>query len=130
MTLKYPCLVSNIGLNRIMIQSLTRPDQVAAFDLHTTEMEFICFVDYKRLEDIGFQDKRDAQEAQAVPISEAGTKITFMTRKFNVCDNKCDKGDMLLNVLSIDSYAVPMKFELHTTSFEACMDEGMSDDCI
>lgn len=37
---------------------------------------------------------------------------------------------MLLNVLSIDSYSSPMKFELFTTDYEACMDEGMSDDLI
>lgn len=37
---------------------------------------------------------------------------------------------MLLNVLSIDSYASPMQFELYTTTYEACMTEGMSDDLI
>ena len=37
---------------------------------------------------------------------------------------------MLLNVLSIDSYSSPMRFELYTTEYEACMDEGMSDDSI
>mmetsp|Transcript_1797 Transcript_1797/g.2560 ORF Transcript_1797/g.2560 Transcript_1797/m.2560 type:complete len:105 (+) Transcript_1797:2655-2969(+) len=37
---------------------------------------------------------------------------------------------MLLNVLSIDSYTSPMRFELFVTSYEACMDEGMSDDSI
>lgn len=37
---------------------------------------------------------------------------------------------MYLNVLSIDSYSKPMRFELFTTNYEACMDEGMSDDCI
>ena len=38
------------------------------------------------------------------------------------------EGDILLNVLSIDSYASPMRFELNTTTYEACMEEGMKDD--
>jgi hypothetical protein len=37
---------------------------------------------------------------------------------------------MLLNVLSVDSYSSPMRFELYTTIFEACMEEGMGDDSI
>lgn len=37
---------------------------------------------------------------------------------------------MLLNVLEIDNYRSPMKFELHTTHYEACMEEGMKDDNI
>jgi len=53
-----------------------------------------------------------------------------LTRRFKVCEDECDKGDMLLNVLSIDSYSQPMKFELYTTDYEACMNEGMSDDSI
>ena len=65
-----------------------------------------------------------------MPFCETGDKIAFLTRKFKVCENKCDKGDMLLNVLSIDSYSSPMKFELYTTSYEACMNEGMNDDSI
>lgn len=40
------------------------------------------------------------------------------------------RGDILLNVLSIDSYSSPMKFELFVTNYEACMQEGMSDDSI
>ncbi len=65
-----------------------------------------------------------------MPFTETGDKIAFLTRKFDVCEDGCDKGDMLLNVLSIDSYSSPMKFELYTTDYEACMDEGMSDDLI
>lgn len=37
---------------------------------------------------------------------------------------------MLLNVLTIDSYSNPMRFELNVTDYEACMEEGMSDDSI
>jgi len=55
----YPCLVSNIGLSRIMIQSLTCPDQVASFSLEKQNMEFMCFADYQSMNDIGFKDNRD-----------------------------------------------------------------------
>ena len=55
----YPCLVSNIGLTRVMIQSLTCPDQVASFKLDELGMDFICFADYQNMNDIGFKDKRD-----------------------------------------------------------------------
>ena len=67
-----------------------------------------------------------------MPFSETGDKIAFITRKFHVCEKgeECLKGDILLNVLSIDSYSTPMKFELNTTHYEACMEEGMSDDSI
>ena len=66
-----------------------------------------------------------------VPFLETGDKIAFITRKFGVCgNNDCERGDMLLNVLSIDSYSNPMQFELYTTTYEACMEEGMSDDMI
>ena len=44
--LNYPCLVSNIGINRIMIQSLTNPTQVNSFRLDEQDLEFLCFVDY------------------------------------------------------------------------------------
>jgi hypothetical protein len=54
-----------------------------------------------------------------------------MTRKYNVCGNlNCKKGDILLNILSVDAYSNPMQFELYTTKYEACMEEGMSDDVI
>lgn len=119
--LNYPCLVSNVGLSRLMIQSLTCPDQVNTFDLDAQDMDFICFADYRVLEDIGFKDQREAQQAEFVPFSETGDKIAFVTRK---------NRDLLLNVLSIDSYSSPMKFELFTTTYEACMDEGMADDAI
>jgi hypothetical protein len=58
--LNYPCLVSNIGLSRLMIQSLTCPDEVSTFNLDGENMEFICFADYRQLDDIGFKDTRDA----------------------------------------------------------------------
>ena len=84
-------------------------------------MDFICFADYRLLEDIGFKDPRDAVQAEFVPFEETGDKIAFVTRKDE---------DMLLNVLSIDSYSTPMRFELFTTTYEANMNEGMADDAI
>lgn len=57
--LNYPCLVSNIGLSRIMIQSITNPNQVSSFKIDEQEMDFLCFVDYQSLNDIGFKDQRD-----------------------------------------------------------------------
>ena len=54
--LNYPCLVSNIGLSRIMIQSITNPHQVSSFKIDEQEMDFLCFVDYQSLNDIGFKD--------------------------------------------------------------------------
>lgn len=56
-----------------------------------------------------------------MPFTETDDKIAFITRKGS---------DVLLNVLSIDSYSSPMRFELNTTHYEACMDEGMGDDSI
>lgn len=128
--LNYPCLVANVGLSRLMIQSMTNPDMVSTFKMDEMNMEFICFAEYRSEQDIGFLDKRDPAQAEIVPFTETGDKIAFLTRKFKVCEGECDKGDMLLNVLSIDSYSQPMKFELFTTDYEACMDEGMSDDTI
>ena len=133
--LNYPCLVSNVGLSRVNIQSMTCPDTVATFKLDDLGMDFVCFADYQSLDDIGFKDNRTAEQIEAVPSSECGDKIAFLTRKFNANDDPDyepgdSAGDMLLNVLSIDSYSIPMKFELFTTKYEACMDEGMSDDSI
>ena len=55
-----------------------------------------------------------------------------MTRSHGQCskNKECGAGDILLNILSIDAYSKPMKFELYTTEYEACMDEGMDDDSI
>ena len=44
--MNYPCLVSNIGLSRIMIQSITNPNQVSSFKIDDQDMDFLCFVDY------------------------------------------------------------------------------------
>jgi hypothetical protein len=67
-----------------------------------------------------------------VPFTETGDKIAFLTRKFGACDDEggCQYGDMILNVLTIDSFSKPMKFVLYSTTYEACMESGMSDDSI
>lgn len=121
-----------------MIQSLTCPLEVNTFNLDAEKMEFICFADYRKLEDIGFKDNRDAAQAELVPYDECGDKIAFVTRCFkeeededdDVDDSVPKEGEMFLNVLSIDSYSTPMRFELHTTNYEAAMEEGVADDSI
>jgi len=35
---------------------------------------------------------------------------------------------MLVNLLQVDAYAQPVRFELYTTEYEACMEEGCRDD--
>jgi hypothetical protein len=46
------------------------------------------------------------------------------------CDKEenCEKGDILLNILHVESFAEPMTFTLYTTNYEACMMEGARDD--
>lgn len=92
----------------------------------------MCFCEYQNNNDIGFVDKREANQADIIPFSETADKIAFITRSFGKCErgSSCERGDMLLNVLEIDNFCSPMKFELHTTHYEACMDEGMQDDNI
>lgn len=71
-----------------MIQSITNPSQVNSFKIDEQEMDFICFVDYQSLNDIGFVDSREQIQAERVPFSETGDKIAFITRKFHVCEKK------------------------------------------
>ena len=49
-------------------------------------MDFLCFVDYQSLNDIGFKDTRDQAQADVVPFSETGDKIAFITRMFQKDD--------------------------------------------
>ena len=128
----YPCLVSNIGLSLVTIQSLTNPHTVATFNLEQQGMDFICFADYQNNADIGFKDKRDANTAESIPFNETADNIAFLTRKRGLEDDGSEKEyfDILLNVLSVDSYSRPMKFLLYTTQYDAYMGEGMSDDTI
>ena len=72
----YPTIVSNIGLNRINIQSVTHPDQIASIRLSAIgaegedEARFVCFVDYKNWSDIGVVDYRSTKAAEEIPQSE------------------------------------------------------------
>ena len=95
-------------------------------------MDFICFADYQNNADIGFKDKRDANTAEVIPFNETADNIAFLTRKRGVDEDGVEKEyfDILLNILSIDSYSRPMKFLLYTTKYDAYMGEGMSDDVI
>lgn len=84
--LNYPCVVANVGLSRLMIQSTTNPNMVSTFKMDEMNMEFICFAEYRSEQDIGFLDKRDPAQAAIVPFTETGDKIAFLTRKFKVCE--------------------------------------------
>ena len=52
---RYPVLVSNIGLNEIQVQSKEIPDMIATFNLDEAG-DFICFAHYKSFSDIGLKD--------------------------------------------------------------------------
>ena len=69
-----------------------------------------------------------------IPTDETGQYIAFLTRVQGACDaskeDECKTGDLLLNILFIDSYSEPMTFTLYTTDYEACMMEGCRDDVI
>ena len=78
-------------------------------------------------------DNRDAQSQETIPFLETGDKVAFICRKFDqekMEDEDDYEGEIILNVLSIDSYSKTMKFELFTTDYDAQMNEGMSDDSI
>ena len=67
-----------------------------------------------------------------MPLNETGEFIAFLTRVHGACEegDDCKKGDLILNLLSVDSYSEPMTFTLYTTNYEACMQEGCRDDVI
>lgn len=94
-------------------------------------MDFLAFAHFQDIKSIGFIDKRNQEEKKSVPFNEKAEKIAFLTRKRDICENEeCVKGDVLLNILVIDTYSRPMKFDLYTTKYEACMEEGICDDTI
>lgn len=68
--MNYPCLVYNVGLRRIKVQSMCFPDMVATFTL--VDRDFLCFASYRTFSDIGLKDKRTNTEKDAVPFEEAG----------------------------------------------------------
>lgn len=55
-----------------------------------------------------------------------------MSRVHGKCGklDACKRGDLILNILYVDSYAEPMSFKLFTADYEACMEEGSRDDII
>ena len=121
--MNFPCLVYNVGLRKIKIQSMATPDMCATFDLY--DRDFLCFAQYKDFTDIGLVDRRGAADKENIPFEETGQKIAFLTR-----NKSGSEGDVFLNILHVDPFASPMKFELWTTTYEAGMDGGIRDDCI
>ena len=108
-----------------MIQNLTKPSQCAIVKIDDRSMEFVSFVDYQNLSDIGFIDKK----------VEGGDKVAFITRRIinskGLADKNQSEGDIILNVLEIDSYSkIKMTFKFFSTEHKVNMDEGMSDDSI
>ena len=70
-------------------------------------MEFVCFADFRKFDDIGFIDKRDEKQKKLVDFTETGDRIAFLTRKYSMCDGSdlkkgdildLKKGDIFLNV--------------------------------
>lgn len=68
----------------------------ATFELK--DEHFLKFCNYYNLSDIGFKDKRTGLK-KIGPFDEAGTRIAFLTRARNKCKEKCELGDIMLNVL-------------------------------
>ena len=60
MEMSFPCLVYNIGLSLIKVQSTINPDVCATINFH--EREFLAFVHYRDFVDIGLIDKRSSSE--------------------------------------------------------------------
>lgn len=124
----FPCIASNIGTRFINVQSIVQPDIHCQFKL--LDADFLCFSNYYKLDKIGFKDKRPKGAQRLIPFNETGEYIAFLTRSQNKCDKgiNCNKGDIFLNLLVVESYAEPMTFTLYTTEYEACMTEGSRDD--
>ena len=121
MDITFPCLVYNIGLTQLKIQSTIEPDACATIKLY--EREFISFTQYRDFADIGLIDKRTSSEKKAVPFEQTGMKIAFLTRNMSG-----PKGEVYLNVLNVDPFG--KRFELFETSYEAEMKGGIRDDII
>ena len=121
MEMSFPCLVYNIGLSLIKVQSTINPDVCATINL--IEREFLAFVHYRDFVDIGLIDKRSSSDKKSVPFEQTGMKVAFLTR------NKTGiNGEIYLNVLNIDPFSQNM--ELLETSYEAEMKGGIRDDVI
>ena len=128
--MQYPVIVSNIGTRRLSIQSVVQPKIHGQYRL--ADSDFIAFVNYNNLKQVGFEDVRPKNLRDKIPLSETGEFVAFLTRVHGVCEEgeDCKTGDLLLNLLYVDSYSEPMTFTLYTTDYEACMGEGCRDDVI
>ena len=58
-SVSHPMLASNVGLNRLLVQSVNQPGHVASLSLSEQDMEFVCFAEYDNIKKIGFLDRRD-----------------------------------------------------------------------
>ena len=125
----YPVIVSNVGLNRINIQSVTNPNDIACIKLSAigeegaATTEFVCFADYKNWSDIGLVDTRATKRAEEIPFSEKMNRVAFITRVKG-------KTELLLNVLAFSPYSTNPAFYLNISSYSADMNEGIKDDYI
>ena len=119
----FPCLVYNVGLNQLKIQSTIMPDVCGTLTLY--EREFLTFVQYRDFCDIGLKDRRHKSEKRSVPFEQTGTKIAFLTRNKTGLD-----GEIYLNVLHIDPFTDPYRVELLEAYYEAEMKGGIRDDVI
>ena len=128
--MQYPVVVSNIGTRRISVQSIVKPNIHGQYRL--LDSDFIAFVNYKNLKQVGFEDMRPKMLKDKIPLCETGEFIAFLTRVHGVCEEyeDCKTGDLLLNLLYVDSYSEPMKFTLYTTDYEASVGKGCRDDVI
>ena len=99
--MNYPVLVSNIGLDKIHVQSRAIPDMIATFNLGEAG-EFLCFAQYKHFEDIGLKDKRRQGLINKIPFEEMYQRIAFLTRRK---EEDAKVGAVYLNILQVDPYS-------------------------
>lgn len=78
------------------IQSLAQPNVYATFEL--VGEQFLKFCDFYSLNDIGFKDKRTGAK-KVGPFEESATRVCFLTRAKGKCKEKCELGDLMLNVI-------------------------------
>ena len=121
MEVSFPCLVYNIGLSQLKIQSTISPDTCSTINLY--QREFLAFAHYRDFTDIGLTDKRSSSDKKSIPFEQTGMKIAFLTRNITG-----PKGEIYLNVLDIDPFS--QKVQLLESPYEAEMKGGIRDDMI
>ena len=122
----FPCLIYNVGLNKIMIQSTIAPDVCTSLELEGRD--FLSFVRFNSFADIGLLDKRRPVQKNNVPFEQVGTKIAFIARDWHGRNSDEEWGEVYLNVLIVDPFT--QKVELLETGYEADMNGGIVDDYI